>query len=67
MKEKHMKLFQQGLNEHHFDLVAGHLVSALKDTGVKQEELDEAVGVLGPLRGAFEEAAREVSSAAPAG
>ena len=46
MKEKHAKLFQQGLNEHHFDLVLGYLISALKDTGVEQEQLDEAARTL---------------------
>ena len=55
MKEKHAKLFAMGLNETHFDLVAGHLVGALKSLGVADELINEAFGTISPLRVIFEE------------
>jgi hypothetical protein len=43
-----------GLDEHDFDAVAGHLVGSLQFLGVEQSMIDEAVGIVGPLRGIFE-------------
>lgn len=57
---KHERLFQMGLNEGHFDIVAGHFVGTLRGMGVKRELIDEAVGVIAPLRVIFVEAAAEV-------
>lgn len=56
--EKHQRLFEAGLNEHHFDLVAGHFVGACQQLDVPQELIDEAVSVIGPLRGVFEQGAK---------
>lgn len=53
MKEKHQRLFKMGLNETHFDAVAGHLVDTLKSLQVKDEFIAEIVGVIGPLRPVF--------------
>lgn len=42
-----------GLDETDFDCVAGHLVDTMQSLGVGQEEIDEAVGIVGPLRDIF--------------
>lgn len=47
MKEAHAGL---SITDHHFDLVAGHLVETLKGAGVGQAEIDEVVGLVGPLK-----------------
>ena len=53
--EAHRTLFQVlGLNEEHFDIIAGHLVATLANHSVPQELIDEIVGVVAPLRAAFE-------------
>lgn len=57
IKEKHAKLFKEGLNETHFDLVAGHFTGALEHLEVPKELIDEAVGVIVPLRPVFEKGA----------
>jgi hypothetical protein len=57
--ERHYGLFNMGLNETHFDLVAGHLVAALQQMCVQQEVIDEVVGRLGPFRNVFEKAGRD--------
>lgn len=64
--DKHAHLFEMGLNEGHFDKVAGHLVASLEELGVAQALIDEAVAVIGPLRSVFEQAAAQqrVTSAA---
>lgn len=64
MKDKHASLFKNGLNEKHFDKVAGHFVAVLKELNVPQELIDEAVAVIGPLRGVFEEGAKEAQERA---
>ena len=53
LTDKHKRLFEKGLNGEHFDLVAGHFVGALQHLGVEQALIDEAVGVVGPLRPIF--------------
>lgn len=56
MLDKHRRLFvEKGLNETHFDLVAGHFVGSCQCLKVPQNLIDEAVGVIGPLRPVFEE------------
>lgn len=35
----------------HFDLVAGHLVGALKHAGVAQDDINQVVGAVAPLKG----------------
>jgi hemoglobin len=61
MRDKHSKLFEDGLNETHFDKVAGHLVAALQDLGVSQDLIDEAIAVICPLRPVFEQGALEAA------
>ena len=47
MKEAHQGL---GITDHHFDLVAGHLVGTLQWAGVSQVMIDEVVALVGPLK-----------------
>lgn len=64
---QHARLFPLGLNETHFDLVAGHLIDTLKSLGVTQDMVDEVVAIVGPLRGVFKMAAiRQSASHKPA-
>ena len=49
----HKRLWDMGLDESDFDCVAGHLVDTMQSLGVGQEEIDEAVGIVGPLRDIF--------------
>lgn len=56
--DKHARLFDMGLDETHFDVVAGHLVDTLKSLGVSDELVGEVVGIVGPLRGVFAEGAK---------
>jgi truncated hemoglobin YjbI len=62
MTSKHARLFGMGLNETHFDRVAGHLVATLEELGVDPALVEEAVSIVGPLRGVFEEGARQHAS-----
>jgi hemoglobin len=57
LDERHKKLFEQGLNETHFDKVAQHFVGACHHVGVVQELVDEAVAIILPLRAVFEQGA----------
>jgi len=59
MIEKHQRLFAMGMNEHHFDIVAGHLVLSMEHLGVSKKLIDEVISIIGPLRGAFEKGAAE--------
>lgn len=56
--EKHERLFAIGVNETHFDSVAGHFVATLQGLQVSQNLIDQAVGVIGPLRPVFEAGAK---------
>lgn len=47
MKEAHSTL---GITEFHFDLVAGHLVEALRSLGVPEADVDEVVATVAPLK-----------------
>lgn len=56
LMERHRRLFDMGLNEHHFDLVIfKHMVDSLKHLNVQQDFIDEAIAVLAPLRPVFED------------
>jgi hypothetical protein len=57
--DKHLKLFEEGLNETHFDIVAGHFVAVLQHFGVSQPLIDEAAGVIMPLRPVFEQGGKK--------
>jgi hemoglobin len=59
---KHKRLFAEGLNETHFDSVAGHLVSTLEGLQVRKDYIDEIVAIVGPLRGVFEEGAKKAAA-----
>ena len=65
LERVHGRLFDMGLNEKHFDLVAGNLVAALQELGVASNLIDDAVAVVAPLRIVFEDQAKaRVESAA---
>lgn len=65
MLEKHHRLFQdKGLNADHFDSVAGHLVATLQHLKVPADLMDEAAGVVLPLRPVFEKGAALYNPAA---
>mmetsp|Transcript_1345 Transcript_1345/g.3389 ORF Transcript_1345/g.3389 Transcript_1345/m.3389 type:complete len:136 (-) Transcript_1345:562-969(-) len=66
IQTKHSRLFDMGLNETHFDMVAAHLVEALKSLGVSEEHINEIVGIVGPLRAVFEKGAQEARDAGKA-
>jgi len=57
MQEKHARLFEEGLNAEHFDLVAGHLVATLHHFNVAPGLINEAGSIVVSLRPAFEEGA----------
>ena len=59
LKGHHQHLFAQGLSEMHFDLVAQHLVAAMKAHSVAEGHIQEAVGIVAPLRKVFEMGAKE--------
>ncbi len=50
MKEAHEDL---GITEHHFNLVAGHLVATLKWAGVCESDINEVVAAVAPLKEAI--------------
>jgi truncated hemoglobin YjbI len=45
LKEGHKHLVKKGLSEHHFDLFVGHMESALKEIGVKDELIKKVAKV----------------------
>lgn len=58
---KHSRLFQEhGLDGSHFDLVVGHLVTALQQLNVAADLIAEAVAILGPLRAVFADEAYRI-------
>jgi hemoglobin len=59
MKRTHSALFDKGLTEKHFDLVAKHFVGSLTHLKVDEALIDEAVTVVGSLRPVFEQGAQE--------
>lgn len=56
---RHERLFDAGLSEVHFDVVAGHFEETLKEMNVDRELIDEALEVVKPLRANFKEGARK--------
>jgi hemoglobin len=63
LEKGHSRLFDMGLNETHFDVVATNLVETMQELGVAAEVIDEAVAVVGPLRSIFENKAKQVAAA----
>jgi truncated hemoglobin YjbI len=59
---KHAALFQDGLNETHFDKVAGHLVETLNELQVRKDYIDEVVAIVAPLRDVFAQGAKTACS-----
>jgi len=54
IRTKHSRMIDDlGMDENHFDTVAGQFVETLKELKVPQTEIDEAVAVVLPLRAAF--------------
>ncbi len=50
MRAAHAKAVANGLNDGHFDKVAGHLIDTLKGLGVAQDLIDEVIGIVGTTR-----------------
>ena len=55
---RHIAIFDQGLDETHFDLVADHFTTTLKEMKVDGDVIQEALDVVMPLRNIFKEGAR---------
>ena len=53
LTKAHARLFDGGLNETHFDLVAKHLVETLESLGISKDLIDEVLEVVAPLRVIF--------------
>mmetsp|Transcript_238 Transcript_238/g.636 ORF Transcript_238/g.636 Transcript_238/m.636 type:complete len:354 (-) Transcript_238:1726-2787(-) len=64
MYDKHRRLFLEGLNETHFDLVAGHFVATLEKLGVPADQIKEATDIVLPLRPIFEQGAAKAKNSA---
>lgn len=45
MRHAHEKLVDKGMNENHFNAVAGHLVETLKELNIDQELIDQVVAI----------------------
>lgn len=50
LRVAHAKAVGDGLNSHHFDLVAGHLKSAMEELEVPTDLIDEALAIVGSTR-----------------
>jgi hemoglobin len=50
MRRGHAHLVARGLNDAHFDAIAGHLQGALQELGVKQELIDQVLAIAGSTR-----------------
>jgi hemoglobin len=59
IEKSHGRLFDMGLNEKHFDVIASNLVETMQELGVASNVIDDAVAVVAPLRGIFEEQAKQ--------
>lgn len=53
MEKAHARLFKMGLDQNHFDMVAGHVVDTMNGLEVPQAIQDEIVGLVAPLRQLF--------------
>jgi hemoglobin len=61
---RHQRLFDEGLNETHFDLVAQHFSDTLREMNVDPKLRDEALEVVMPLRDVFAQGVREAQERA---
>ena len=52
----------RGISQEHFDLVAGHLVAALRDAGVPDDTVSQIVGAIAPLASEIVSSAARLSS-----
>ncbi|HWZ91150.1 MAG TPA: group 1 truncated hemoglobin [Polyangiaceae bacterium] len=52
LRTAHAGLVSRGLSDQHFDAVAGHLTATLRELGVKDELIQEALTIVGGQRGA---------------
>jgi len=50
MREAHARLVDRGLNDRHFDAVAGHLKGTLEELGVAEEAIAEVLSIAGSTR-----------------
>ena len=57
--KRHQRLFDAGLDEKYFDIVMEHFENTLKELNVDANLIEEAVGVVKPLRSIFELGAKE--------
>ena len=55
---RHQKLYDNGLNETHFDMVAKHFTDTLEEMNIEPELIEEALDVVMPLKEIFREGAR---------
>lgn len=51
LHEGHAHLVEDGLNDSHFDAVAGHLAATLGELNVPDELIDEVMAIAGSTRG----------------
>lgn len=65
--KRHKKLYDMGLNESHFDIVAKHFTDTLEEMKVDPELVEEALAVVTPLREIFREGARQARERREAG
>jgi hemoglobin len=59
IEKSHGRLFDMGLNEEHFDVVASNLVETMQELGVASDVIDDAISVIAPLRFTFQEQAKQ--------
>ncbi|NQU62185.1 MAG: group 1 truncated hemoglobin [Rhodospirillales bacterium] len=50
MREAHKPLVEKGLNDSHFDAVAGHLDATLRELGVDDDLISEVMAIAGSTR-----------------
>ncbi|MBC8338571.1 MAG: group 1 truncated hemoglobin [Rhodospirillales bacterium] len=50
LREAHAPLVEKGLNDSHFDAVAGHLDATLRELGVADELIGEVLAIAGGTR-----------------
>jgi hemoglobin len=50
LRAAHQKSVSQGLSDRHFDLVAGHLKSAMQELNVANDLIDEALAIVSGTR-----------------
>ncbi len=50
MREAHAPLVEEGLNDSHFDAVAGHLDATLRELGVADDLIGEVMTIAGSTR-----------------